>query len=94
VAGRRNLDAGDVVEVSGIVAIAADAVGNFSDPVRNIADLLMEALPLIGNAGAIVQLIDAFADAGDEQRLAGQETRGLRLSSRVESMTIGSRSLK
>lgn len=48
-----NLDAGDVIEVSGIVAVAADAVRKVADPVRNIAALLVDLLPLAGNPGPL-----------------------------------------
>jgi hypothetical protein len=39
----------------------------------------MKALPLVGNAGALVLVGNAFADACNEQRLAGFETRGLKM---------------
>jgi hypothetical protein len=66
----RHLDAGDVVEIAGIVAVAADAVGDLPDPAGNVLDLLVKALPLAGNAGAALAGV-ALADAGDEKRLAG-----------------------
>ena len=50
----RDFDAGDVVEVSGIIAIAADAVGYFPDPAWNVVDQLAKTLPLPGNAGAVL----------------------------------------
>ena len=74
-----NLDAGDVVEIFGIVAVAAEAVGDVADAIRDIADLLMLALPLIGNTGAAVLLRAAFADAGNEHRLSGFEARGFEI---------------
>src|SRR3954468_2483103 len=71
----RYLHAGDIVEISRIIAIAADAIGDFPDPVGNILDLLMEALPLAGNGSATLPCI-ALADAGDEKRLSGFKARG------------------
>src|SRR6266576_6115867 len=65
-----DLDAGDVIEIPGIVAIAADAVGHFSHPVRDITNLLVKALPLAGNGGAALAAV-TLADTGDEQGLAG-----------------------
>ena len=50
-----------------------------SDPVRNIAALLVELLPLAGNAGAVVLMIDAVADPGDEHGFAGFEPRRLEM---------------
>ena len=73
-----DLDAGDVVEIPGIVGVAADAIGRLADPCGNAVDLLMKALPLAGNGGTAFAVI-AFADAGDEQRLARLETRGLEI---------------
>ena len=73
-----HFDAGDVIEVSGIVTVAADAIGHLPDPVGNRFDLLVKALPLVGNAGALVLMGAAFADAGDQQGLAGFETRRLK----------------
>src|SRR4029077_15690702 len=73
-----DLDAGDVVEIPGIVALAEDAIGHLADPCGNAVDRLMKALPLAGNGSAAFAVI-AFADAGDEQRLARLETRGLEI---------------
>src|SRR3954470_5636284 len=46
-----NLDAGDVVEIAGIVAVAADPESETADAVGNLADLLVKLLPLVGDAG-------------------------------------------
>ncbi len=74
-----HFDAGDVVEISGIVAVAANAIGNLSDAIGNFTDLLVKALPLVGNAGAAIFAGAALADAGNEQRFAGFETRLLKI---------------
>ena len=85
-----HFDARDVIEIAGIVAVAADAVGDLADAAGNIGDRLMEALPLAGNAGAVLVVV-AFAEAGDEQRLCRfRNAAAGRLSVRVESMGIGS----
>ena len=76
----RHLDAGDVIEIAGIIAVAANAVSDLSDPVGNRARLLVIALPLAGNAGgAAVAVIVTLADAGDEHGLAGLKTRRLQI---------------
>ena len=85
-----DFDAGDVVEIAGIVAVAADAIGHLADPAGDVVDDLVEALPLVGNAGAFVLVGAAFADTGDQQGLPVSKRGGLRLSSGVESMMIGS----
>src|SRR5580693_2990371 len=68
-----DLDAGDVVEIAGVVAVAADAIGDRPDPAGKALDVLMEALPQAGNAGAIV-MAETIADAGDQHGLVGFET--------------------
>src|SRR5258708_880085 len=70
-----DLDAGDVVEVSGVIGVTADAVSHRPDLAGNVLDRLMKALPLSGNGGAAALPIIAFADAGDEKRLAGYKRR-------------------
>src|SRR3954454_13608083 len=45
----RYFDAGNIVVVAGVIAIAADAVRDLADPARKILDGLVEALPLPGN---------------------------------------------
>src|ERR1700730_13274604 len=74
----RHFDAGDGVEVSGIVAVAGHAVSPLPDPAGNVLDRLMKALPLAGNAGSALAIV-ALADAGDEKRLAGRKTRRLKV---------------
>src|ERR1700730_15081762 len=74
-----HFDTGDVVEISGIVAIAADAIGQLPDPVRNIRYRLMKTLPLAGNAGAAVLMRATFTDVGDEKWFAGLKTRSLKI---------------
>ena len=74
-----DLDTGDVVEIAGIVAIAADAIGHLPDPSGNVVDRLMKALPLAREWRRRRLAGIAFADAGNEQRLAGLETRGLEI---------------
>jgi hypothetical protein len=74
-----DLDAGDVVEIAGIVAVAADAVGDLADPRRDVVDGLVKLLPQVRNAGAAVFMGAALGDAGDQKRLAGFETRGLEI---------------
>src|SRR6202023_1332149 len=74
----RHLDAGDVIEVSGIVAVAAHAVRHRANPAGNVLDRLMKALPLARNAGSVLARV-TLADAGDEKCLAGLETRGLKI---------------
>src|SRR6266403_4332741 len=71
-----HFDAGDVVEISGIVGVAADTVGHRPDPAGNVLHRLVKTLPLAGNGGAALTGI-TFADAGDEKRFAGQKTRRL-----------------
>src|SRR5882757_4023918 len=72
----RDLDAGDVVEIAGVVAVAADAIGQFAELTGNVGALLVEIVPLVRNAGAatIAKLV-ALTDAGDEERLAGGGAR-------------------
>src|SRR5579872_2437701 len=65
-----HLDARDVVEIAGIVAIAADAVGGRSNATGNVIHGLVEALPEAGNACAI-DVVEAVTDACDEEWLAG-----------------------
>src|SRR5713226_9319339 len=67
--------AGDIVEVSGVVAVAADAVTDLPDPAGNILDGSIEALPLAGNGGAAALPSVTLAETGDEQRFAGRKTR-------------------
>ena len=69
-----DFDAGDVVEIAGVVAVAADAIGDLPDPAGKVVDVLMKAMPQGGNAGAVLEA-DALAEAGDQHRLAGLETR-------------------
>src|SRR6266481_3259144 len=66
----RYLDAGDVIEVSGIVAVAADTVSHLPDPAGKVLHCLVKALPLARNAGAALASV-ALADAGDEERFTG-----------------------
>src|SRR5207253_9220314 len=47
-----DFDAGDVVEISGIVGVATDAVSHLPDPAGDVLDGLMKTLPLAGNRGA------------------------------------------
>src|SRR5947209_13385987 len=70
----RDLDAGDIVEISGIVAVAADAVGDLADPVGDLCNLLAEALPLTGNGGAALPGV-TLADTGDEKGFSGFKAR-------------------
>jgi len=68
VAAQGSPDAGDIVEISDVVAVAANAIGRLPFSVRNIRNRLMEALQLIGNAGAVFVIV-SFAEAGNEPRL-------------------------
>src|SRR5690242_17519497 len=43
-----DFDAGDIVEISRIVGVAANAIGDFADPAGEILHVLMEALPQTG----------------------------------------------
>src|SRR5581483_3270316 len=70
----RDLDAGDIVEIPGIIGIGANAVSYLSDPSGKAVDILMEARPESGNAGAAF-VAEAIADAGDQNRLGGLKTR-------------------
>src|SRR6202022_1393662 len=74
----RHFDAGDVVEIAGVVAVAADAVSHRPDPAGNVLDGLMKVLPLAGYGGAALARV-TLADTGDEKRLAGLETRRLKV---------------
>src|SRR6185437_1868803 len=40
-----HLDAGDVVEIAFVIAVAADAVGGAADRAGNVAEIGLEALP-------------------------------------------------
>src|SRR5258708_33231768 len=68
-----HFDACDIVEISGVVAIAADAVRHLPDPARNILHRLIKALPLAGNPGAVLVII-ALPETSDEQRLGWLKT--------------------
>jgi len=70
----RDLDAGDIVEIPGIVGIGADTVRYLADSSGKAVDMLMEARPESGNAGAAF-VAEAIADAGDQNGLGGLETR-------------------
>src|ERR1019366_6274712 len=74
-----HFDAGDVVEVSGVVAVAADAVSHLPDPAGNVLDGLMKALPLAGNGGAAALPSVTLAETGDEKRFAGLKKRRLKI---------------
>src|ERR1700722_7507032 len=74
-----HFDAGDVVEIAGVVAIAAYAVRHLPDPVGNVLHRLVKAMPLAGNASAAILGSDTFAETGDQKRLAGLETRRLKV---------------
>ena len=50
-----DLDAGDVVEIAGIVAVTANAIGDRSNARGNVGDLLVEALPQSRNGRAVVE---------------------------------------
>ena len=75
-----DLDAGDVVEIAGIIAVAADAIGDLrfslADARGNVGDLLMEAVPQPRNGGAVVAG-DALGGTGDEECLCGFENSSL-----------------
>src|ERR1700694_388934 len=71
-----DFDAGDVVEISGIIAVAADAVSDLPEPPGNVPNGLMEPLPLAGNAGAVLASV-TLTETGDEKRFAGCKTRRL-----------------
>src|SRR5467141_4379318 len=73
-----HFDAGDVVEISGIVGVAADAVGHRPDPAGKVRNGLMKALPLTGYRRTGLAGV-TLANTGDEQRLAGLKTRGLKI---------------
>src|SRR5260370_26538656 len=68
-----HFDACDIVEISGVVAIATDAVSDLPDPARNILHRLIKALPLSRNPGAVVVII-ALTEARVEQRTGGFKT--------------------
>src|ERR1700688_2758428 len=74
----RHFDTGDVVEIAGVVAVAADAVSHLPDPSGNVVHRLMKAVPLAWNAGAVLVIV-ALAETGDEQRRAGFKTRRLKI---------------
>jgi len=61
-----DLDAGDVIEIAGIVAIAADAVGDLPDPVGVLAAMRR----LAGDDGAVVvmdeRVAETFTAPGDD----------------------------
>jgi hypothetical protein len=59
----RDLDAGDVVEIAGIVAVAADAVGDLPDPSGNVRLGLLKPAPLARNGGAAFPSV-TLADTG------------------------------
>src|SRR6201987_2359302 len=69
-----DLDAGDIVQIAGVIAIAADAIGDGPDPVRNVPVLLMKAAPQQRNAGAAF-VAEAATDAGDQESLAVLKAR-------------------
>src|SRR5580692_2580465 len=69
-----DLNARNVVEIAGIVAVAANAIGDFAGAMGNIVDRLMKALPLARNARAVLVGM-AVADARHEQRPRHFETR-------------------
>src|SRR5881227_414933 len=74
-----DLDAGDIVEISGVIAVAANAVSHLifslADARWNVGHVLVEALPHPRDDGAVVAG-DAFSKTGDEESLCGFETRG------------------
>ena len=74
-----DFDAGDVVEIAGIVAVAADAIGDLADARGDMVDGLVKLVPQVRNAGTAVFMGTALGDAGDQKRLAGFETRGLEI---------------
>ena len=74
-----HFDGGDIVEIAGIVGVAADAIGDLADPAGDIVDGLIETLPQARNEGAFVFVGAAFADTGNELGFAGLETRGLEM---------------
>src|SRR5580692_717342 len=73
-----NFNAGDVIEIAGIVAVTADTIGYRTDPAGDVRHRLMEALPLTGNASAVFMII-SLAESRDEQWLAGFKTRCLQI---------------
>src|SRR3984957_11779967 len=73
-----DFNARDVVEIAGIVAVAADAISDFADAMGNIVDRVMKALPLAWNARTVLVGV-AVADARHEQRPRHFETWGVEI---------------
>ena len=86
----RCFDAGNVVEIAGIVAVAADAIGHLADPAGDVVDDLVEALPQVGNAGALFSWVQRSPIPATSRALPVSKRGALRLSSGVEFMMIGS----
>src|SRR3954453_10783103 len=73
-----DLDPGDIVEIAGVVAVAANAVRHLADARWNVGHVLVEALPHPRDDGAVVAG-DAFSKTRDEESLCGFETRGCKI---------------
>jgi hypothetical protein len=58
-----DLDAGDVIEIAGIVAVAADAIGDLADPCRDVVDGVVKLVPQVRDSGAAVFVGAALSDA-------------------------------
>ena len=85
-----DLDAGDVIEIAGIVAVAADAIGDLADPRRDVVDGLVKLVPRFGMPAPLFSWVQRSAMPETSNGLEVSKRGGLRLSSRVESMTMGS----
>src|SRR2546429_8185186 len=70
-------DAGDVVEIPGVVSVAADTIGHLPDPPGNMRDRLVEALPQAGNGGTSALPDVALAETGVEEYLDRLATPGV-----------------
>lgn len=84
-----DLDAGDVIEVILIVAIAANAIRNVADLTCNMPDMGCKALPLRRDRLAALAIV-ARAQPCDEKRLAGTTRGSSRFTTNVSSILIAS----
>jgi hypothetical protein len=73
-----HFDTRDIVEIAGIVGVAAYTIGNWPHPLRNVGHRLVKPMPLAWNGGARLAVV-ALTDAGHQQWLAGLETRRLKI---------------
>src|SRR5271166_3747307 len=74
-----NLDAGDVLEIAGAITVAADTVGGAGDLSGDVADIVLEAFPLLRDALIRLERIP-LAKSGDQQGESILEPRGIQFN--------------